>query len=91
MEIFTVATMALANPDLVTRIKFNAPLATPDSTTFYGGGAKGYIDYPTLDQVRADTSAAFRFAQRAFRANCSCRVEHKTEHNKCRLRASEPD
>lgn len=39
----------IANPDLVARLRRNAALNTPDKTTFYGGGAKGYIDYPTLD------------------------------------------
>ena len=38
----------IANPDLVERFKRNAPLNTVDSTTFYGGGAKGYTDYPRL-------------------------------------------
>ncbi len=38
----------IANPDLVARLRRNAPLNTPDQSTFYGGGAKGYTDYPTL-------------------------------------------
>jgi N-ethylmaleimide reductase len=38
----------IANPDLVERLKAGAPLNPPDKSTFYGGGAKGYIDYPTL-------------------------------------------
>ncbi|RDI29017.1 N-ethylmaleimide reductase [Pseudacidovorax intermedius] len=38
----------IANPDLVRRLKENAPLNTPDTKTFYGGGEKGYTDYPTL-------------------------------------------
>ncbi|BCJ89399.1 alkene reductase [Terrihabitans soli] len=38
----------ISNPDLVERIKTNAPLAAPDKDTFYGGGAKGYTDYPAL-------------------------------------------
>ncbi len=36
----------IANPDLVDRIRSAAPLNTPDNVTFYGGGAKGYTDYP---------------------------------------------
>ncbi|GGO63059.1 N-ethylmaleimide reductase [Roseovarius pacificus] len=39
----------LANPDLVERLKTGAELNQIDPTTLYGGGAKGYIDYPTLD------------------------------------------
>lgn len=38
----------IANPDLVRRLREEAPLNAPDTSTFYGGGAKGYIDYPTL-------------------------------------------
>ncbi|MFI0849738.1 alkene reductase [Mesorhizobium sp. IMUNJ 23232] len=37
----------IANPDLVSRLKRNAALNDPDKATFYGGGAKGYTDYPT--------------------------------------------
>lgn len=36
----------LANPDLVERIKQNAPLNLPVRATFYGGSAEGYTDYP---------------------------------------------
>ncbi|MFM9679766.1 hypothetical protein [Streptomyces brasiliscabiei] len=39
--------MALANPDLVERIRAGAPLNTPAPATFYGGGAAGCTDYPT--------------------------------------------
>ena len=38
----------IANPDLVHRLRLDAPLNTPDKATFYGGGAEGYTDYPTL-------------------------------------------
>jgi N-ethylmaleimide reductase len=38
------------NPDLVRRLRENAPLDALDPGTLYGGGAKGYIDYPTLDE-----------------------------------------
>ena len=38
----------LANPDLVRRLQQNAPLNPPNPATFYGGGAEGYTDYPTL-------------------------------------------
>lgn len=41
----------IANPDLVERLKRDAPLNAPDQATFYGGGAKGYTDYPALEQV----------------------------------------
>jgi N-ethylmaleimide reductase len=38
----------LANPDLVARLRRDAPLNTPDTATFYLPGAKGYTDYPAL-------------------------------------------
>jgi len=43
----------IANPDLVARLRQNAPLNEPDKSTFYGGGARGYIDYPPLAQPLA--------------------------------------
>jgi len=39
----------LANPDLPKRIELNAPLNDYDRSTFYGGGEKGYTDYPFLN------------------------------------------
>ena len=48
----------IANPDLVERLRQNAPLnPLMDQTTFYGGGAHGYTDYPTLEQSEALTNA----------------------------------
>ncbi|WP_313077487.1 alkene reductase [Melaminivora sp.] len=38
----------IANPDLVERLRTGAPLNAPDRTTFYGGDARGYTDYPAL-------------------------------------------
>lgn len=52
-DIAAIATWSLANPDLVDRVKQGAPLNTPDPSTFYGGGAHGYTDYPTLAELAA--------------------------------------
>ncbi len=41
----------ISNPDLVHRYKTNAPLNELDATTLYGGGAKGYTDYPALQHA----------------------------------------
>jgi N-ethylmaleimide reductase len=38
----------ISNPDLVERLRVGAPLAEGDRNTYYGGGAKGYTDYPSL-------------------------------------------
>lgn len=43
----------IANPDLVERFRQHAPLNTIDQDTLYGGGAKGYTDYPTLAEQKA--------------------------------------
>ncbi|MGC1182967.1 alkene reductase [Legionella sp.] len=41
----------IANPDLVARFKKNALLNEMDRSTLYGGTEKGYIDYPTLEDL----------------------------------------
>ncbi len=38
----------ISNPDLAQRLRTNAELAAFDQKTFYGGGAEGYTDYPTV-------------------------------------------
>jgi N-ethylmaleimide reductase len=38
----------ISNPDLVQRLRDNAPLAALNRATLYGGGAEGYTDYPAL-------------------------------------------
>ncbi|TKT70435.1 alkene reductase [Afipia massiliensis] len=43
----------ISNPDLVERLKLGAPLNDFDKATFYGGGAKGYTDYPVLGRQAA--------------------------------------
>jgi len=44
----------LANPDLPERLREAAPLNEPDPKTFYGGGAPGYTDYPSLAQAKGE-------------------------------------
>jgi N-ethylmaleimide reductase len=36
----------ISNPDLPERLRSNLPLNPYDRATFYGGGARGYTDYP---------------------------------------------
>ena len=43
----------IANPDLAERIAQGAHLNEPNHDTFYGGGAEGYTDYPTLEEQTA--------------------------------------
>lgn len=40
----------IAHPDLPARLARRVPLRAPDPTKFYGGGAEGYTDYPTLTE-----------------------------------------
>lgn len=39
----------IANPDLPERFRRGASLNEPDPSTFYGGGEKGYTDYPFME------------------------------------------
>ena len=39
----------ISNPDLVRRLREDAPLADLNPKTLYGGAGAGYTDYPTLD------------------------------------------
>lgn len=41
----------IANPDLVERLRRNAPLNAVVKETLYGGGAQGYTDYPALQSA----------------------------------------
>ena len=43
----------ISNPDLVHRLAVGAPLSPGDASTYYSGGAAGYVDYPTLDEAKA--------------------------------------
>jgi N-ethylmaleimide reductase len=44
----------IANPDLPERFRERAPLNMDDPSTYYGGGEKGYLDYPSLAQERGE-------------------------------------
>ena len=39
----------ISNPDLVNRLRLDAPLDALNGDSLYGGGAVGYTDYPPLD------------------------------------------
>lgn len=57
-DLVSFGRLFIANPDLVERLSKNAPLnKLMGQETFYGGGAHGYIDYPTLEQSRATMRA----------------------------------
>ncbi len=43
----------ISNPDLPERLRRGLPLNRYDRSTFYGGGARGYIDYPAAEVASA--------------------------------------
>jgi len=47
-DLFAIGRDFLANPDLVERLRTGARLNEQRTELFYGGGAEGYTDYPTL-------------------------------------------
>ena len=47
-DLIALARPFLANPDLVQRMRIDAPLNALDMVTFYTPGPKGYTDYPAL-------------------------------------------
>jgi N-ethylmaleimide reductase len=48
----------IANPDLVERLRRGAAWNTPDPSTFYVGGDRGYVDYPFLHAATSNVVAA---------------------------------
>ncbi|MDI3405135.1 alkene reductase [Streptomyces cavernicola] len=47
-DVVAYGQLFLANPDLPARLQAGGPFNSPDPSTFYGGGAAGYTDYPAL-------------------------------------------
>jgi NADH:flavin oxidoreductases, Old Yellow Enzyme family len=50
-DVLPLGRWALANPDVVERLRLDAGFNDPDPASFYSGGAHGYTDYPTLAAV----------------------------------------
>ncbi|UWE08479.1 alkene reductase [Actinacidiphila bryophytorum] len=48
-DLVSYGALFLANPDLPERLRAGGPFNTPDRATYYGGGDRGYTDYPALD------------------------------------------
>lgn len=42
----------IANPDLPYRLQHRLPLNTPDRSSFFGGSAPGYTDYPAYQSLK---------------------------------------
>lgn len=50
VDLVSFGALYVANPDLVARFRLGTPLNVADRATFYGGGHRGYTDYPTLPE-----------------------------------------
>ncbi|WP_283193630.1 alkene reductase [Rhizobium sp. AN80A] len=56
-DVIAFGRLFIANPDLPDRLRTRAPLNEPDSSTFFGGDSRGYVDYPALIHAAAETGA----------------------------------
>jgi len=54
-DLFSIGRPFIANPDLIDRLRNNAPLAEAPKEYWYGGDARGYSDWPAM-QVDIMTS-----------------------------------
>jgi hypothetical protein len=70
----------IANPDLVERLKQNAPLNELNRDTLYGGGAKGYTDYPPASQVAAVAEREMALPYDVVARVASTPLTHDGEH-----------
>lgn len=50
-EMESYGQFVLSTPDFVERLKSGSAMNQPDRASYYGGGAEGYIDYPTLSEA----------------------------------------
>lgn len=48
-DMLSYGALFLANPDLPARLARGGPFNSPERATYYGGGDRGYTDYPLLD------------------------------------------
>ncbi|WP_432695200.1 alkene reductase [Marinobacterium sp. YM272] len=51
LDLAAFGTPFVANPDFVERTRNSWPLAPVNRSSFYGGGAEGYVDYPAYHQA----------------------------------------
>ena len=49
VSMIAYGSLFISNPDLPKRFELNAELIQPDRATMYGGGEKGYTDYPFIN------------------------------------------
>ncbi len=52
-DLIAYGNLFISNPDLPERFRVGAELMPADQSTYYTGGAKGYIDYPPMEKKAA--------------------------------------
>jgi N-ethylmaleimide reductase len=57
-DLISFGRLYVANPDLVERLRAGGPFNPLNTADLYQGAARGYVDYPTLAQARAQQPAA---------------------------------
>jgi len=57
-DLISFGSAFIANPDLVRRLRENAPLNAVDRSRIYAGGPAGYTDYPSLPERPQESPAA---------------------------------
>lgn len=55
-DLVSFGKLYISNPDLVERLRKNAPLTPADPATFYSKGAEGYVDYPVYGEAATHMS-----------------------------------
>jgi N-ethylmaleimide reductase len=48
-DLIAIGRPYISNPDLVERFRNGWPLTPGDMSTYYGGDARGYVDYPEFE------------------------------------------
>ncbi len=75
-DLIAFGKLFIANPDLPLRFCLNAPLNTADPSTFYGGRAEGYVDYPflELDAFATQSKTSVRCKRQNTSHECAARL-----------------
>lgn len=82
-DLIAFGRLYIANPDLVERLRSGAPLNVPDSATYFGGGARGYTDYPFMTDREATQNRGATHAVKTYPAA----PPHQLTDSACERRA----
>ena len=78
-DLIAFGKLFIANPDLPLRFCLDALLNTADPSTFYGGRAEGYVDYPFLESAAFATQSktSVRFGRQNTSHECAAKAYAK--------------